>query len=160
VKKLLALVFLSSFLAVPADAARVRYFGTFIIVSKTENNKCVDYDPVGERLVARFQPFIPGSDENNRVALGIFYQDGGRGYQLDSGNFTANFKNAKAVNLFDGFDTPQPVQQVRFATSSPAADKITEATKVITITGEILNYDWQPGCRIQFSLLVQKRPNN
>lgn len=152
---LLTFLVLGAFCAAPAQAERVRFIGSFHIVSKTNNAKCNEYDPVGDRMAVRYTPVIAGNPDNDRSRLGLFYSDGGRGYQLDSGSFTSTFKPARAVNLFEGFSTPEPQQQVRFATQSPAA--IQNDTNVITVTGEILNYDWMVGCRIQFRMVMQRR---
>lgn len=145
---------LLALLVAPAQAERVVYIGTFNIISKTENGKCSDYDPVGDRGMVRYRPKIQGNPDNSRTQFGWFYQDGGRGYQID-GDFNGDYQKAQAVNVFDGFDTPQPAQQIRYLSQKPATIK--NNTTTIEIVGQILNYDWMKGCEIKFRMVLQKR---
>jgi hypothetical protein len=137
-----------------ADAVEARYTGAFQIVSVTENGKCTPWRPVGYQATARFRPQIPNVNPPGSY-LSLFESFGARNFTLPNGLFNATFKTVDATNIFEEASTPSVPLQVRFVTQTPA--QIVAATKAITITGEILNWDRQIGCRVQFSLVLYKR---
>jgi hypothetical protein len=133
---------------------RVRWFGSWRIVSKSPTATRNDFDPVGDRGMVRFLPVIAGTGNGDNANLSVFYHDGARNFRV-AGNFTAAFKASVGTNTFESADRVTPNQSIRFATQAPAT--IPANTPFIGVTGEVQHYDWMTGCRIQFRLSLQRR---
>lgn len=166
-KALLSTVFLGALTwALPANAEQVRFFGSFMFIAHSTDASCPDYNPEGDRGVARFRPQVTGSDNGTGARFGIFFQDGGYAWQLPSGNFNVGaesaFRPTRFASVFDGVGfldtTDTPVARVRFLSQSPAS--ITTATQTVTIVAELQNFDFQTGCTPKIRLMMHRRPEN
>src|SRR5262245_39240337 len=84
-RSILAFICFSALLASSqASAAQVRCSGSFVFQSGTAG--CTDWNPTGERGFARFRPQIEGVPDNgNSSRIGLFFQDGAMGWQLNNG---------------------------------------------------------------------------
>ena len=153
-KSLLGFVFLAIIAAAPAANARERFEGHFQIISKT--GSCPNFNPVGERAFANYRP-ANIADNGPDTRLGIFFQNGARGFRVAGRvNVGANaaFKNVFGVIVFDGPDVV-PGQQMRFISQDPPV--VNATTRVIVIVGEIRRFEFMPNCTVRFQLTVQKQ---
>jgi hypothetical protein len=131
--------------------ARVRYMGGFTIVAAS--GTCTDYDPVGERLQARFTP-SGIADNGGRSSLSLFQFDGAQNYVID-GRFGPKFKTVGYTVIYDFADQPTPKSSLRFTSQSPA--KLSPTTDFITVEGQIQNYNYMKGCTVDFRLALTRR---
>ena len=154
-RKLFAFVLLAALSAGSAEA-RERYEGFFQINSKL--GTCTDYDPVGDRLTAKYLPALV-ADNGSQTQIGLFYQFGARALNINGKvnvvppSSTSGFKAAASVNVFEGWNSV-PNQQIRYNSQSPV--NIAANTPNITIKGQIKNYDFMPGCIINFVMILTK----
>ncbi len=154
---LLVTGFLVAGLTVPAEAARARWQGSFIV--KKATGTCLDYNPVGSNGISRFEPQLAGTDNGPGSSFSFFYYGGhAAGFRLQSGVgvFTSAFKDVDNASIgFDfGSDDTNTVA-VRFITQLPGTLKAT--TKFINIVAEIQNYDFMAGCTVEVHMSLIKR---
>jgi hypothetical protein len=154
-KMLLGLVLLST-VAVPAEAARVRWEGHFII--KEAAGTCDAYNPRGTRGNVHFEPQIPGSDNGPGASFMLYRDLFAAGYRLSSGrgNFNENFKTVDTVYAGSGF-APDETATVRIRFVRQRPDRIEASTNFITIVAEIRNFDFMPGCTVGVHMALIKR---
>jgi hypothetical protein len=154
-KVLLGLVLLSM-AALPAEAARVRWEGHFII--KNAAGSCDAYDPRGARGNVHFEPQVPGSD-NGPGASFVLYRDlFAAAYRLrsGSGNFSSSFKVVDTTYMGSGFAPDETATvSVRFLNQTPAS--IGTSTNFITVVAHIRNFDFMPGCTASVHMALIQR---
>jgi hypothetical protein len=144
--------------AVPAEAAKVRFEGHFLITKAA--GTCTDYDPKGSLGSVQFEPEVAGSDNGPGSSFGLFDTLGAKGYRLSSGTglFDAGFKPVDTMYMGSDFG-PDGTASVlaRFKTQKPLTIKTT--THFLTVTAEIQNFDFMVGCTVTIDMPMTRRLN-
>jgi hypothetical protein len=156
-KMLLGLVLLST-VAVPAEAARVRWEGHYLI--KQSDGACDSYDPRGTRGNVHFEPQLAGTDNGPGSSFALYRDLFASGYRLASGrgNFNENFKTVDAIYAGSGIAADETATvRIRFTRQNPS--KIETSTNFITIVAEIRNFDFMPGCNVTVHMALIRRLN-
>lgn len=139
----------------PADAAKVRWFGYYIIKGKA--GTCNDYNPVGNRGTLHFEPRLGGTDNTDHSAFVLYNRHFAAGFRLaDPGKFGRAWKNVETIYTGSNFgsdDTATP--QVRFLQQAPK--KIKKTTEFINVVAKIKNYDFMPGCVVTVHMAMLQR---
>ena len=140
-----------------AEAAKVRYEGSFII--KQKSGTCSDYNPVGGNGRVNFEPQVAGSDNGPGSELFLYGGIHGTSFDLENGLFNTNFKEVAWHSVSHSvFTDPAIIVRVRFKSQKPATIKA--GTNFITAVAEVENYDFQVGCTVTVHLALIKRLNN
>ena len=135
----------------PAQA-KTHYEGTLVVIATA--GTCADYDPIGERLLVRFQPAGVGG---NPTSTGFTFMWGNGGYGATvAGPITSKYKTAVLTTLFDYGDSTGSTQ-IRFTSQKPAT--IATTTPWVEATGNITDFDGMPGCTVTFHLAALLRLN-
>jgi len=141
----LAMVLISSS---AAQAQRIEFIGALSIYAQQAGSTCNDYNPIGNRYVIRFRP--AGLGENGTDSnLNLFDLDHATGLRLDNATFDTNWRQVTETVVGGRSGTNnQNATYVRFTSQIPSP--ITSSTFQLQIVGEIYNFDFQPGCWVQF----------
>jgi hypothetical protein len=143
-------------MALPAEAARARFEGHFLITAKA--GTCTDYDPVRSRGNVQFEPEISGSDNGPGSSFVLYGDLDAKGYRIAEGFgvFTTAFKAVDTMYTGSDFGPDDTATAtVRFALQSPAA--LTLTTAKILVTAQIRNFDNMPGCTVTVQMAFVKR---
>lgn len=133
-------------LAVPAQAARIEFRGTFHITSA--NQTCIDAGSasVGEILSLRYNPRNVG-DNGPATRVSVFDRFFAENYTLPSGSLIGTvFQNVDGAGIARGLFTFPA--QMRITAQQPATLQL--STVSVTLTGNIKDFDAEPGCQIGF----------
>jgi hypothetical protein len=159
-KRILTAVALTAAATSPSYADPIEFFGGLTVFQSS--GACPDFDPVGERLIARYRPPIPGTDNPNQTILTLFQQTNARAYRR-SGPLSFNFQVMENMQIGGNFgpDDARPGgPEMRLISIEREPDTIntTVNTVFMSIVGEIRGYDFMPNCVARFRLAVGKRP--
>jgi hypothetical protein len=159
-KKLaLAAAAIAAITAMPAKAAVYEFPGYWFVTAKA--GTCNDYDPVGDRGVARYRYEIPSNPNREDQILTIFKQNNAQGYRLETGYFNSGWKVVDTIYVGGGWGPDDSVANVylRVLTQTVVpAGSINANTQFINNTVQVVNYDYMPGCYATFTMSLQKRP--
>lgn len=154
-RSLLAIAFLFSS-AATALAAQVEWLGYICITSNPLSAACVtDGIGLGECASLRFSPPNIGTNGTS-TRLSLFEQHWAENYTLPAGSLVGTtFQTVNGTGTAKGVWTFN--SQMRM-TQTPAPANLTAATKTVTLTGEIQDYDGAAGCDVTFRAAVTLRP--
>jgi len=138
--------------SVPAQAAKVRWQGEFLVTKASAG--CTDYNPVGTDALVRFRPPIAGSDNGAGSRLSIFQRRYTISHKLVTGSFNSTFKPVETMTISDGFEGIGNPVAVRITAMSP---KPTATTDFIKAEGQIKGYDNMPNCVVTFQMSLVRR---
>lgn len=146
--------------AAPVEAAKARWQGTFVITTAT--GTCNDYDPTGGRGLASFEPELTGTDNGAGSNFTLVEDVFTYAYQLHDGFgvFTDVFKQVDTMYVGTSGFGPDDTANVklRFVKQTPPAAKLKKTSPFITITAEIQNFNYMPGCTVSVNAALVKRP--
>ncbi|MGQ0485200.1 MAG: hypothetical protein ACT4SY_07615 [Hyphomicrobiales bacterium] len=139
--------------ATNAMAARVEFRGSFCLTSTTA--ACTPEGWVaGDCPAFRYNPPNLGTNgPSTRVSIiGEYYAEN---YTLLSGNLIGTaYKTVNGTLVWSSGATF--TSQMRITSQLPAP--LTATSKYVSITGNIKNFDWLPGCDIGFRAAGTRRP--
>jgi hypothetical protein len=141
-----------------AQAERARWQGHFFL--KSTSGTCDNYDPVGTRGLAFFEPQLAGTDNGPGSSFVLHQDTFAKGYRLASGTgrFDDSFKEVETIYVGTdwGPDDDNTVR-VRFTSQKPAVIK--RSTNFVTIVAAIQNFDFMAGCTTFVHMALLKRPD-
>ena len=139
----------------PAEAAQVNFIGQFTIVAQA--GVC-DFNRVGERYSARFRPANLG-DNNEDTNLTLFSDGFSLGFRKNNGSFNNTFQVVDWVSIGGGFGFDENIT-VTLKILTQAPQTLTASTPFLYMTGQIQNYDFDPGCVVLFTSGFTRRVEN
>jgi hypothetical protein len=136
-----------------AQSSRVLWKGGITWTGKSAG--CVNaWTFLNEHAIARFRPSGLGTNGTNST-FSIFYSSYAAGYRVP-GRFDNTLKQGEALDVGGGMGT-WPVR-VRFTSQVPAV--ISASTPQITINGQIVGFDYTPGCTATFRMALLRDLDN
>lgn len=140
-----------------AQAERARWQGHFFL--KSTNGTCSNYNPVGTRGLAFFEPQLKGTD-NGPGSSFVLHQDVfAKGYRLASGagQFDDTFKIVETIYVGTDWG-PDETATVKVKFDSQSPETVKESTNFLSIVAAIQNFDFMPGCTAFVHMALLKRP--
>lgn len=142
IRILVALVALAACLS--SANATTRWQGHWRI---TDAAGSCDFDPVGDRGIIRYKPFIHGVDPGG-VWLSLYAYENVNSFNLPNGNFAGYFKQVETMTVHDGFGPNDNPVYIRYLYEAPLI--VTQSTVFIELVAQIKGWDNMPGCIVTF----------
>ena len=158
---------LGALVACPANAAQIRFQGGWFVtgVNGTASGQCDDYDPTGDRGVARFREPVAGTDNGSQSFLTLYSVSNLKGYRKE-GKFSTDYKPVETIYTGDnwgeddsGGEAQPPQLRIKSLDRRPTATKTTAETEFIDLVVQIKNYDFMVGCVVTVKAALIQRPD-
>ena len=138
--------------AQPVAAAEHKWIGTTVVSATTGCGS--GWNPLGAVLNTLFKLPVAGSTNGTDSDFNFFDKHWAAGFHLQNGVFTSAYKLANATVVGSGSGIY--LASLRFTSQTPAA--IATTTQFVTITGNVKDFDFRPGCNISFKTSLSKSP--
>lgn len=137
-----------------AAAADVIFRGEFYFYDSS--GTCPNYNPKGNIGTVRFLPRSLGANGTDSRFV-FFAYDNAQSFYLPGDSFSATAKTVLYHTMWDAPGTPPTPATVAFTAQTPAV--FAAGTKFIDVTGVIDNWDWMPGCVVNFRMALNLATN-